>query len=212
MTGINEQENLPNTEEPKRIKGFLDALCETQWSDDKLFENLNTIFNELNKLALSDLEYYNKKRAKHGKISNLTRQTSLIFGTIGALALILQNYKPISTVLSNMVAISTACFTIAAAALAWNRLFGASGGHIRYVMAQFDLGERMVNFTLKWHEWQNKNKGLQPKEIDISGAFDLFSNFSKDIYKIVRDETQIWGKSVMDAMEEQYKSSQQHNP
>lgn len=198
-----------NTEEPKRIKGLLDALQKNQWKDDdNLLENLNTIFNELNTLALGDLQYYNDKRQKNGEMSKWTRGVSLIFGTLGALAIILQNNLLISS--SQMVIIGSAFFIISAAALTWNRLFGASGGHIRYVIAQFDLGEMIVKFALDWHEWLDKNNRRPlDEEIDVQGAFKLFRDFSEHTYKIVRDETQVWGKSLMDAMEEQYKRSQQ---
>jgi hypothetical protein len=195
-------------DEPARLRHFLAVFSKIEWTDENLVESLNKIFFALNDLIQSDVEYYNKQRYKHRRLSNFTRGGALIFGTIGILAPLLHNLppelKPDFINNSSAYALGYLSMAIAAAFLTLNRLFGATGGHVRYVMAQLALGRLMTDFRLEWSKWMATNrrdpKVTEPQELEK--AFKLFKNVSKDAYQIVQDETKIWSKTITDALEE----------
>ena len=189
--------------EPTRLKKFFDAVKANAWTDENLLASLNTIFVALNDLIQSDVEYYDKRRHQQRRLSTITRAGVLVFGTVGLLAPLLQNINP---ELKNCVAYGYFSLGIAASFLAWNRLFGATGGHIRYVTAQLDLGRLMTWFGLEWNQWLAQKRGLPPEEIKIDEAFDLFKKVANNAYQIVQEETRVWGKSVSDALAEYEKT------
>jgi hypothetical protein len=189
--------------EPTRLKKFFDAVNANAWTDENLLASLKAIFVALNELIQSDVEYYDNRRGQQRRLSTITRGGVIVFGTAGLLAPLLQNINP---EFKNCVAYGYFSLGIAAAFLAGNRLFGATGGHIRYVMAQLDLGRLMTRFGLEWSQWLAKNRGLPPEEINIDEAFDLFKKVADNAYQIVQEETRVWGKSVSDALAEYEKS------
>ena len=195
-------------DEPTRLRHFLAAINKEEWADENLLESLNKIFDALNALIQSDVEYYDKRRTKHRRLSNFTRGGALIFGTAGFLAPLLQNAYPECQKLATVGYIFLA---IAAAFLAWNYLFGATGGHIRYVMAQLDLGRLITEFRLEWTEWLAKNRGNTPNDEQVKEAFKKFKNFSNRAYQIVQQETKVWGKSTLDALDDYQKSIDVNN-
>jgi hypothetical protein len=186
--------------EPIRLKRFLATVNENECTDAKLLESLNKIYVALNDLIQSDVEYYDDQRHKQRRLSTITRGGALFFGTVGVLAPLLQNANP--ELFKNCAAYGYLSLAVAAAFLMWNRLFGATGGHIRYVMAQFDLGRLMTEFRLDWSHWLAENKGLTPDHNKIDKAFAIFQKVSNKAYQIVQEETKIWGKSMSDALAE----------
>ncbi len=68
----------------------------------------------------------------------------------------------------------THLLTVAPAVLLCNRLFGATGGHIRYVQVQIGLGRLMTEFRLDWRQWPAKNSDSPPEKISIDEAL-IFS-------------------------------------
>ena len=187
-------------DEPARLKSFFDTVSVKEWSDEIILENLNKIFIALNNLIQSDVEYYDTRRKTQRQLSTFTRGGAFIFGTVGILAPLLQSANP--ELFKNFAAYGYPLLAIAAAFLVWNRLFGATGGHIRYVIAQFDLGRLVTGFRLDWSEWLAKNNSLPPDKINIDEAFKLFHNVSNQAYQIVQEETKVWGKTISGALEE----------
>ena len=187
-------------DEPTRLKEFFHTVNAKEWSDETILENLNKIYIALNKLIQSDVEYYDARRKKQRGLSTFTRGGAFIFGTAGILAPLLQSANP--ALFNNFAAYGYPLLAIAGAFLVWNRLFGATGGHIRYVIAQFDLGLLITGFRLDWSEWLAHNTRLPPEKDQINKAFKLFHNFSDQAYQIVQEETKVWGKTISDVLEE----------
>ncbi len=190
--------------EPTKLKNFFDTIKVEEWTDENLLESLNKIFAALNDLIESDVEYYDNQRNKQRRLSVITRTGAFIFGTLGLLAPLLQNAHP--GLFKNYSDYGYLSLAVAAAFLVLNRLFGATGGHIRYVMAQFDLGRLLTRFRLDWSQWLVKNRGSKLEQMQVDEAFDLFKKVSNKAYQIVQDETKEWGQAISDALADYEKS------
>jgi hypothetical protein len=214
---MNNPEQATDTTEPTRIRNFRHALDGLEWSDNKRLGNLKTIFKALHELAANDLKYYDDHREKSKNSSRWAIGLSILFSTLGAITITLQGVKLIYDTLgissSEMAAIGSAFIVIAAASLAWDKYLGASGSHIRYVVAQFDLGKAINKFELDWQKWLNKySHTTPPNEEAAQAAFVLFNNFAALIYKIILDDTEKWGKSLTDAINELEKRVNEIHP
>lgn len=185
--------------EPARLKKFLSAVHGGDWTDEKLVESLNNIFFALNELIQSDIEYYDCRRHTQRWLSISTRVGAFVFGTFGIVAPLLHNA---TQELKNYADYGYLSLAAATACLVFNHLFEATGGHIRYIMVQFDLGRLMVDFQLEWSQWLAKNHGAPPGGDQVEEAFALFRRVSNEAYQIIQAETKVWGKTVSDALAE----------
>lgn len=204
-----------NTAEPERIKNFHKSLHNLKWSEEERLQSLKAIFDALHTLASGSLEYYNSHREKSKVKSRWSRNVSIILGAIGAIFIALQNVALLLTKFSiqatDMAAFGSVCLIVAATLLAYNKYLCVSDSHIRYVVAQFDLGKAIVEFELDWQKWLNENSVLST-DMNTKGAFDLFNEFSELIYKTISDDTKRWGDGLKDALNEMLKNSGKHSP
>lgn len=92
--------------------------------------------------------------------------------------------------------------TAAGACLVVNQLFGATGGHVRYVTAQIELESALTAFRLKWAQWLASRQKEPLCDEDVKQAFDILTAFSADSYRTIQAETNVWGKSVSEALED----------
>lgn len=204
-----------NTEESTRIKDFHSTLQNINWldiDDNQRVVNLNMVFNALHKLASNDLEYYNKHREKSKNLRRWTINLSIILGALGGIVIALQSVKKVYGFLgvepTDMVAIGAAIFIVAGAFFTWHKAFCANESHIRHVVAQFDLGERIEKFEMEWQEWLStySNAHYMTGNADYTTgatkAFVLFNDFAQFIYKTIREDTKKWSSDIREALKE----------
>ena len=138
----------------------------------------------------------------------------MIFGVLGTLTLAIPGTTQGIDLLKGIpfITVSFISFALAGGMFTWNQWFFASDSHIRYVVAQFELGESIVKLTLNWQKWIKQNKHLPPDNIDTDSAFNLFKEFSEHIYKIIRNDTQVWGDSLINVIKAQEDFLKNHQP
>jgi hypothetical protein len=157
-------------------------------------EALKTLFHELNILVYDDVLYYTRVRNKHRRISAITRFFSWVLGAAGLLVPLIIGANPDLKEYSGW---GYPLLAAAGAILLVNRLFGSTKGHVRYVTAQLALEHLITVFNLRWMSWLSSNAGKEPEAIDRIKVFKLFNEFIQAAYKIVQDETTVWGIAVM---------------
>lgn len=187
----------------EKLLGFAEKINKAEWSDKSLINDLNTIFQAMNELAHHEILYYSKAREMKLLISWVTRGCAWFFGSAGIMFPFLAGVNP--DTFKNMSPWGYILLVAAAAMLVSNRLFTATSGHIRYAAAQLDLERLASAFQLNWAAWLAENrKALGEENIkkeSVKKAFEIFQNFSEEVYKIIQKETNAWGIDVQKALE-----------
>jgi hypothetical protein len=166
-------------------------------------------FAALNDLIYSEVLFYYKARKKQRTFSTFTRGLAVFFGSIGVMIPLL---AAADSVLFKPIAPYGYPFLVAAAAsLAINRMFGATGGHIRYVTAQLELERIITKFRLQWLEWLSRDTMTPGNPATYEQAFTILNEFVDEAYRVIQEETTVWGKSISDALRE-YESRLPKNP
>ena len=129
-----------------------------------------------------------------------TRAAAITLGTAGIIAPLIAGANP--RVLGHIGAYGYALLAGAASMLLANKLFDVTGGHVRYFAAQLELERLLTLFRLDWATWLAKTSGRELDQEGLTQAFALLRAFACESYKIIMDETNVWGKSVSDALEE----------
>lgn len=188
---------ISKANDPQRLKSFLSEMHTVNWQDSEL-EALKNLFHKLNILVYDDVLYYTRVRNKHRRISAITRFFSWVLGAAGLLVPLVIGATPDLKEYSGW---GYPLLAAAGAILLVNRLFGSTKGHVRYVTAQLALEHLITVFNLRWLSWLACNAGKQPEAIDRIKVFKLFNDFIDAAYKIVQDETTVWGIAVMQDLE-----------
>jgi len=184
------------TEDPERLRRFISQLENLNW--DSSTTALSFVYAALNDLVYHEVLFYYKARKKGRRISVWTRVLAVFFGTAGVMIPLLaaadnELFKPISPY-------GYPCLAAAAAWLAINRMFGATGGHIRYVTTQLELERIMTKFRLQWLEWCSRDTMTPGNPATPEQAFKLMNDFANDAYRVIQEETLSWGKSTTESM------------
>ena len=193
-------ERKPRTEDPKRLEHFLDVLKSVDWQNEPATA-LGTTFDAINSLVHHEVQFYYRARKKQRRLSQWTRGLAVLLGSLGAILPLLSGANPGD--FDHLAGYGYPLLVAAGACLAVNRLFGATGGHIRYVTAQLELERSMTMFRLEWARWQAAcSQCVELSEEEIDQAFGIFSRFVSGAYEIIQEETNVWGKSVSEALNE----------
>jgi len=193
-----------SSEHPDRLEGFLAATKSLSWEPKDRFASLDAIHDALNELAQQEVMFYYRARKSQRWVSAATRAGTLLLGSAGLLAPLIAAADPERY---RFVGQWGYVFLAGAAAiLASNRLFGGTGGHIRYVQAQYELESRLTHMRLEWQEWRATNATVAVESLPIQTAFSIFRKFADSMYELIEDETSSWGKGVTSALEEYAKS------
>lgn len=184
-------------EHPDRLERFLAALNSANWKEAPEAA-ISTVFTAVNDLIHHEILFYYRARNTHRRISLLTRILAILFGSAGALLPLLAGADaarwgaagPYGYVL----------LAAAAAAMAVNRLFLMTDGHVRYVVAQLELEQLVTTFRLDWAAWRSNSAELSRQELEE--AFNLLRAFANSAYKVIREETTMWGDSLTKALKE----------
>ncbi|MDM0029305.1 SLATT domain-containing protein [Variovorax saccharolyticus] len=190
---------IPRVEDPERLQQFLSVLENVDWRSGAS-SALNKVFAALNDLVYREVLFYYKARKKQRAFSIVTRGLSVLLGSIGVMIPLLAAADPI---LFQSIAPYGYPFLVAAVALiAVNRMFGATGGHIRYVTAQLELERIMTKFRLAWVEWLSRYTLSSGAKATHEEVFKLMNDFVDEAYRVIQEETTVWGKSVSEALRE----------
>lgn len=187
-------------EDPDRLRRFLDELTSADWQSQKQ-SALTKTFNALNELIHHEVQFYYRARKKQRIFSILTRGTAILFGTVGVMIPLLAGAD---AKLFGAAAPYGYPFLVAAGAvLAINRMFGATGGHIRYVTAQLELERIITKFRLAWLAYLANCADNTFTASKTQDPFNLMNDFVDQAYHVIQEETVVWGKSVTEALQEQ---------
>lgn len=185
-------------EDPERLSRFLDALG-TNWQNDPK-DQFDRLFNAVNELAHHEILFYYRARKKQRRFSIVTRGLAILFGTAGVMAPLLAGANP--DIFKGWSAYGYPLLALAAAMIVINRLFGATGGHIRYVTAQLELERVLTTFRLDWSEWRARYSSVPDTDKLYADGFAVLRSFCNALYKTIQEETNVWGKSVSEALQE----------
>lgn len=186
-------------EDPARLQAFLDVVCAAPWQGAPECA-LKKTFVALNALIYHEVLFYYAARKRHRVLSTVTRGLAILLGTAGIFAPLLAGADPER--FKHWSAYGYPLLAGAAAMLLVNRLFGATGGHIRYVTAQLQLEQLMTLLGLDWAAWTITRNNAPLDAESKARAMALLRRFAMNAHKIIQDETSVWGKSVSDALDE----------
>lgn len=189
----------PRVNDPERLRRFLDQL-ESADSQGDSSSALAKIFSALSDLVYCEIIYYYNARKKQRTFSILTRSLSILLGTVGVLLPLIASAEPER--LKFLGPYGYPFLVAAAATLAVNRMFGATGGHIRYMTTQLALERLMTKFHLRWSEQFSQRKTQSPDADSTHQAFAIMNEFADEVYRVIEEETVTWGKSVLAALQE----------
>lgn len=178
-----------------RLKNYLKSLAAIEWKADRL-SSLDTIADAVVRLILHELEYYYKLRNRRSSVAMATRCLAFIFAMGGFLAPLIAASFPQPDWHASEV--GYVMLALAGGAFAANQLFGATAGHIRFVVAQYAIERRLQDFALVWQRWRARLTG-EPEAKAVDKAFVMLRQLSADAYKIMEDETERWARMVTDA-------------
>lgn len=189
----------PRVEDPARLQRFLNALDGADWRNAEK-KSLEATFAALNELVHHELVFYYKARKQQRLFSILTRGTAVLLGTVGVMIPLLAGANP--QVFGLAQPYGYPLLVAAGAVLLVNRMFGATGGHIRYVTAQLELERIVTKFRLAWLKLLAKDASCSRTPLTADDAFLLMNAFVDDAYRVIQEETSVWGKSVSEALRE----------
>lgn len=185
-------------EDPDRLRRFLDELNNIDWRNQRQ-EAFTKTFNALNELIHHEVQFYYRARKKQRLFSVLTRGTAVVLGTIGVMIPLLAGAD--ATLFGWASPYGYPFLVAGGAALAINRMFGATGGHIRYVTVQLELERIITKFRLAWLAYL-AGEGSKESSL-VLNPFNIMNDFVDQAYRVIQEETIVWGKAVSAALQEQ---------
>lgn len=189
----------PRIEDPDRLRRFLEAVSALNWNGDSS-DALKSTFAALDSLVLDEIIFYYRARKKQRFFSVSTRGLALALLTAGVGAPLLVGADP--GTFKWLQPYGYSLLAAAGAVLMANRMFGATGGHIRYVTAQLELERLLTKYRLSWFELLAQKSPMPFKSIDSDKAFILMNNFVDAVFAVIQQETILWGKSVQERLDQ----------
>lgn len=185
-------------EDPDRLRRFLNELDKVDWQHQRRSAFTST-FIALNELIHHEVQFYYRARKKQRLFSFLTRGAAVVLGSIGVMIPLLASAD--ATLFGAASPYGYPFLVTAGAVLAINRMFGATGGHIRYVTAQLELERIITKFRLAWFAYlASEGSGTTSA---TPNPFSLMNDFVDQAYRVIQEETFVWGKAVSAALQEQ---------
>lgn len=180
--------NSIEVENPDRISKFLTVTSEIDWTADSP-DGWKRVFSECTDLIKGEIDYYYKSRKRNRIASFLFRLIALIFGTAGFIAPILE-----AAGFEGTAPFGYLFLAISAAFFAANSLFGGSSGHTRYVVAQLNLERTLTLMVVEWGKINSNNAQNEEKA-------DFIKEKMSEVYSILLEETDVWGKALAQAVD-----------
>ena len=180
----------------------MSALAATDWHERRSAAP-EEIAAAIVALFRTEIVYYYRLRNWRARVAGLSRLVAFLFGSAGLLA-------PLLAATGNQWFVNGekwgyVLLASAAAALAANRLFGATSGHMRFVSAQYRLEQLLQEFAVQWQAWRAKvpRADEAPNAELTAEAFRLLEQFSTAAYAAMKRETDLWSADLT-AGEAQY--------
>lgn len=186
-------------EDPDRLRRFMEELSNVDWQSQH-GSALNRTFSALNDLVHHEVQFYYHARKRQRLFSILTRGTAIVLATVGVMIPLLAGADP--KLFGPIAPYGYPLLVAAGAALAINRMFGATGGHIRYVTAQLELERIITKFRLSWLQYLSSQSNDLAAPSRTTDAFGILNSFVDQAYAVIQEETVVWGKSVSEALHE----------
>lgn len=187
-------------EDPDRLRRFLGELNSVDWQSNQQGALTGT-FNALNDLIHHEVQFYYRARKKQRRFSILTRGAAIGLASVGVMIPLLAGAD--TKLFGAAAPYGYPMLVAAGAVLAVNRMFGATGGHIRYVTAQLELERIITKFRLAWLAYVARQPVHPTGASTAPEAFNLMNDFVDQAYRVIQLETEVWGKSVSEALQEQ---------
>jgi hypothetical protein len=184
-------------EDPERLRDFQRATANLNWTGDHGVA-LNRLFQAVNDLIQAEIVYYYRQRKRRRSYSTISRAIAILAGTAGVLLPLIAVAAP--TVVNG--SFGYPFLVLSGAALAVNRLFDSSSGHIRFVTAQLDLERELTKFRIDWEHLKSRIEGGQWLKRQSDEAFSLLRHFTDAAYLILTNETNDWGSVLVEAIKE----------
>jgi len=187
----------PRIEDPERLARFLRTLEKADWAAHRAAA-LESVFTALNELVHHEILFYYRARKKQRFFSQFTRGAALALGSVGVMLPLLAGADP--ELFKPYQPYGYPFLVAAATFVAVNRMFGATGGHIRYVTAQLALERTLTKFRLEWLEKVAAGEPDRPET--AAKAFSLMHAFVDEAYRIIQEETTVWGTGISQALDD----------
>ena len=195
----------PRIDDPERLERFLTATRQLSWDAAAAPESLQQLFLALNELAQAEVRYYYNHRKRQGRVSDVCRFLAWAFGTLGLVAPLLGT--ALGRAAGEFSAWGYVLLALSASAVAANALFGGTASHIRYVSAQLKLEHLIAAFRVDWFKLRFDLTG-EPNRENVHLAFSLVGAFIGEMYRVLDDETALWGRTVQEAVEKYARAAQ----
>lgn len=189
-------------ENPKRIDDFLAALENLDWSTAPASATAyERLADQSLRLVRAEVAYYYRRRGLARYWSIVARFVIWLAGSIGVLVPIIAPLAPAIAMAEGksapLLQLGYVALAMAGVAAAFDRVFGFSTNHGRYVATQYRLEEVMVLFKVDWEEWRAMLAGAEPNEKQRKAGFDLVRAMLKSAYRAISGETQEWHADVI---------------
>jgi len=139
---------MARVESTERIRKFIEQLRKINWQDKNA--DIKILQNQVVDLVQAEIDYYYSKRVYKRRLSGWLRIFTVLFGSLGIFVPLIAatGYLKGYIILPwgyLYFAAAGVCFTI-------NSVFTGASGHMRYVVTQIKLEEKLTLFLLKWHK------------------------------------------------------------
>ena len=178
-------------EDPRRIQAFRNRLEGLQWDQPNTEASLKTLFEAVEDLAQTEVNYYYRRRDTRAWISGLTRFFAWLLGSVGVLLPLLAAAS--TSKFADWNQYGYAFLAAAACCLAANSLFGGTEGHIRFVSTQLELEKLIASSRISWCKYL----ATKTPNDDIEKGFDLILSFAQALHTATISETGRWGETLL---------------
>ncbi len=180
---------VKEVESTDRISKYLNTISEINWNSETA-DGWKVIFTQSTDLVKGEIDYYYKSRKRNKRLSFWLRLFALIFGTAGLLAPLLEAVGQKGVAPFGFLALA-----VSAAFFAANTLFGGTSGHTRYVVTQLNLERTLTLMVIEWNQLVSSNKASNEQKADF------IKEKMSEVYSIILEETDVWGKALYQAVD-----------
>ena len=186
------------TEDPVRIRAFLNSVSQLSWADEASIPSLRALFNSTTALAEAEVRYYFGKRQGSKWISRTIRLFAWLLGGAGILVPLVHPLWG-DTAPKAFLSWGYLSFGVAGIVLVADNLFAGSPAHQRYVSAQLNLEKHITVFGIEWQgllaSYEREKKTEQ-----LLALIDKAAMFAKAMHESLSLETMEWQKNVAEAL------------
>lgn len=198
----------PRVEDPVRLKEFSNALRALHWDESSRRDSLASVFDQLSRLAHSELRYYYKRRKAASRRAAAFRFMAWLLGTLGVLAPVVNPlFDPPQPKLLSWGFLAIA---LAGAFVVADTVFSGTEGHGRYVTTQLKLEGLFSKFSLEWQALLILYDD-QPTAESAASLIERAIVYVDSFHESLSSETAEWQATMQRVREELAKSAPASN-